>query len=371
MDDFYSRYGGWEIELETKPDFDEALRRVYAWFEGEMEGRPPIRFSRHNADYELRDWGGREWATLKDRWFDTEYHVDTFIDSLPQRSFLAETFPIFWPNLGPNVFAACYGVPYEFSEVTAWTESALTPKEALALSLDWESEYVKKLDEMTDYAAERCEGKFLIGYTDLHPGIDWAAAATGIDGLLLGLYDDPESVKRLARHTDDDYLRFFERYDAKAKRAGSPSVSWMGIPSFISMNHPSCDVANMFSPEHFRDFVYDGLAYHCEYFEHNIFHMDGKQLARHTDDILTLPHLQGVQWVQGVGDDAPLLQWVPYIKRLQSSGKGVVIDVLPEELPELAERLDPKGLYLCIPSDNEEHERFLIKEVERWALGGK
>jgi hypothetical protein len=371
MVDFYSTHGGWEVELETKPDFDDAIRRVYAWLEGEIEDRPPIRFSRHNADYELRDWGGRAWPTLKDRWFDTEYHVDAFAGSLPHRSFLAETFPIFWPNLGPNVFAACYGVPYEYGEVTAWTESTLTPGEALALKLDWESEYVKKLDEMTDYAAERCAGKFLIGYTDLHPGIDWAAAATGMDNLLLGLYDAPEEVKRLARHTDDDYLRFFERYDAKAKSVGSLSVTWMGIPSFISMNHPSCDVANMFSPEHFREFVYDGLAAQCASFEHNLFHMDGKQLARHTDDILTLPHLQGIQWVQGVGDDAPLPQWFPYIKRLQSSGKGVVIDVLPDELPALMEQLDPRGLYLCIPSDNEEHERFLIKEIERWALGRK
>ena len=34
----------------------------------------------------------------------------------------------------------------------------------------------KKIEELTLYALEVCAGKFLVGYTDLHPGLDCVAA---------------------------------------------------------------------------------------------------------------------------------------------------------------------------------------------------
>lgn len=36
--------------------------------------------------------------------------------------------------------------------------------------------YFKKFELLTDHALERCEEKFLIGYTDLHPRLDCVAA---------------------------------------------------------------------------------------------------------------------------------------------------------------------------------------------------
>ena len=41
----------WPVELEKKPDFEKAMKRVYAWYEQELLDRPPIRFSAHNAEY--------------------------------------------------------------------------------------------------------------------------------------------------------------------------------------------------------------------------------------------------------------------------------------------------------------------------------
>ena len=51
---------------------------------------------------------------------------------------------------------------------------------------------------------------------------------------------------------------------------------------------------------------------------HNIFHVDGKGVARHLDAILSVPQVHALQWVQGVGDDLPIMQWVPFLK--QSTG---------------------------------------------------
>ena len=63
----------WTLELEQKPDFDQAMQHIYAWYEQEMIDRPPIRFSAHNAEYSASPHLRKTWPTLKDRWFDAEY----------------------------------------------------------------------------------------------------------------------------------------------------------------------------------------------------------------------------------------------------------------------------------------------------------
>ena len=35
----------WHLELETKPDFDRAMERVYAWYQQVVIDRPPVRFT--------------------------------------------------------------------------------------------------------------------------------------------------------------------------------------------------------------------------------------------------------------------------------------------------------------------------------------
>lgn len=123
MTDFYTRVSGWKMDLEFKPDFEQCIQRVYAWYEGKILDRPPIRFSRHNAEYELKQHA-KTWPTLKNCWYDTEYVVSGFISECESKTFHAETFPIFWSNLGPNVFAACHGIEMLFGETTTWINEA-------------------------------------------------------------------------------------------------------------------------------------------------------------------------------------------------------------------------------------------------------
>jgi hypothetical protein len=53
---------------------------------------------------------------------------------------------------------------------------------------------------------------------------------------------------------------------------------------------------------------------------------------RHLDRILAIPENQAIQWVHGVGNDAPILQWLPAIKRIQAAGNSVIVDLQLEEL---------------------------------------
>ena len=169
----------WRLDLAGKPDFDASLARIYAWFEQAIVDRPPVRFSRHNAYYDEADAAAQSrYPTLRDWWFDAEYQVERFVQQIAGKRYHGETFPIFWPNLGPNVFAGCYGAPQAFGAVTSWAEPILT-NYGQPLVLDWHCEYLRQLEEQTRLALARCDGQFMVGYTDLHPGIDWLAALRG------------------------------------------------------------------------------------------------------------------------------------------------------------------------------------------------
>lgn len=354
------------IELESKPDFDQAMARLAAWFAHEIVDRAPVRFSRHNAEYELVDevnaW---RWPNLKARWYDEEYQLERFLGQIAGKTFHGETFPVFWPNVGPNVLAGCYGAPLEFGEVTSWAEPILDDYDR-PLVLDWDSEYLQKLDSLTRLALERCPGKFLVGYTDIHPGLDWLAALRGSQQLCLDLFDRPADVKAALRVITPDFLRFYDHCAAPLAAAGQPSVSWMAIPALGRMHIPSCDFAALISPRHFREFALPLLAEEVQAMTHNIYHLDGKGAIRHLDAILELPNVQAIQWVQGVADDQPILQWIPLIRRIQAAGKSVVVDLVPAELDEFMAAVRPEGILLCLPSEGEEEELALLAKVAKW-----
>lgn len=356
----------WSIALESKPDFDQAIDRICAWYEQQIIDRPPVRFTRHNAEYEAADGIWKDsWRDLKDKWFDEEYQIEKFLTQVHGKHYHGETFPIYWPNLGPNVFAALYGSQLEFAEVTSWAHPIL-PDYDRTVALDWQSEYLRKLESLTRCALEVCSGKFIVGYTDLHPGIDWLAALRGTEPLLLDMVDRPDRLLPFLQICTSDFLTLFDRFDAVLKAAGQPSVSWMGIPSFGKLHIPSCDFAAMISPRYFKTFVLPALLEEVQHMTHNIFHVDGKGVARHLDLILEMPNVQAIQWVQGVGDDLPIMQWVPLIKRIQAAGKSVVVDLSPAELEEFIGAVKPEGIFLTMASTDEVEEQAILKRIARW-----
>ncbi len=367
MSDWLKAAGGWTVELETKPDMMECLERVYAWYAGEVLDRPPVRFARHNAEFEVGDGSDKSWPSLKDRWFDVEYQVEKAVRDAEEKKHNGETFPLYWPNLGPNVFAACYGMPYEFGEVTAWAHPMIKDMVRSGWpAIDWSSEYVKKLDELTQAAIDAAQGRFIVGYTDMHSGLDWCDALRGTTDILMDMLDDEALVEEFATYCQKDFFEFYDRYDGILKAAKQLSVTWMNIPAFGKLHIPSCDISSMVSRDMFEQFAMPCLISECEYMSHNIFHVDGKGVAQHIDQILTLPNLKAIQWVQGVGDDAPMIQWLPFVQKVLNANKGIVIDLAYDELDTYMEAIPCNGVYLTMATSSVEQEYEVLKKIKKW-----
>lgn len=353
--------------LETMPHVNESMRRVEAWYHQEVMDRAPIRFSEHNGIHnEDAEKVPEKYQELKDYWFDAEYQVESYIQKVRGVPVYAETFPVFYPNLGPGVYASFYGVPLKYGRTTSWAEHIISEIEDFDISklkMDDKCENWKKIDELTDIALKRGSGIFFTGYTDLHPSLDCTADLMGVENLCLAILDSPEEVIRLTDKVCQDFTTVYDYYAERLK--GQPSVSWMGIPSEDAMHIPSCDFCTMLSEKQFEQFALPYIEREVKHFKKNIFHMDGRGVARHLDKILSIPEIQAIQWVQGVGDDEPIMQWVPLIRKIQAAGKSVVVSLKTTELKEFMRAVNPKGIYLTMPASIEEQPE-IVELVEKW-----
>lgn len=356
----------YDLELETKPDFAQCMKRVYAWYEGEMIDRVPIRFSGYDEAF-FRE--GEESGSLnqRERWFDTEYRVGHYLSSIRGKIFHAETFPVFWPNLGPNVFAAMLGAEMEFGDTTSWIHPFIfCPGDIQKVFLNKNGLYYQKIVEMTRYAIDEGEGQCLVGYTDMHPGLDCVDALLGTEAACLGMYDDPDFIQSLLDRISPFFFDAMDDFHALLKDGNQLSVTWLNVPSYQTMHIPSCDLSSMLSPRSFEEFALPGIRKEVEKFQHTIFHIDGKGVARHLDALLELDKIRCFQWVQGVGDDKPIMQWIDLIKKIQNRGKGVMVSLRSDELDAFMSAISPKGIFLCMDESKEETQLEIIDALLRW-----
>lgn len=355
----------WLTHAAGMDDPQKSLQRVEAWFSQEMIDRPPIRFHAHNADYATTESDDR-WDSQKQRWFDAEYQIESHLKSLADRRHRAETFPLFWPNLGPEVYSAFHGAELQFESVTSYSRPMVNTWDDLdSIRLDWDNPYLKKIDEMTDLAIQMCEGRCFVGYTDLHPGLDCVAAWRDPQQLCLDLLESPEQVDAMLALADAHFMEVFDHFDRKLKAAGHMSMTWMQIPSRGKMHIPSCDFAALISPLHFERVGLPSIRREIEPMTHNVFHMDGPGVAKNLETICDIQDIQAVQWVQPPGDGQAIMQWIPLIRRIRERGKSVVVDLRPEELDDFISAIAPEGIYLCVPV-REDQQDAVIDRVLRW-----
>ena len=354
----------WDLSL--KPDFDECLARIYAWYEQQVLDRPPVRFHHHNLEYERHRAVAGPWKNAAERWLDVEFQLTAFVESVNAAPFLGETFPVFWPNLSAVVYNLILGQEARFDDVTAWTHPCVDDLDNLPeLRVQWDGVYFRTVEAMTRRALELAAGRFLVGYTDIYAGIDCTSGLRGTERMCLDLVSQPAALQRLIDAAWAEYPAVYRHFDAILKAHGQTSVTWMNLPSQETFNVLACDFATNISREHFDASCMPILRREAALFAHNVFHMDGRGVARHLDSILTLPNLVAVQWVQGYGVEQPILQWVPLIEKIQQAGKSVIVDLQCDELDQFMRRVDWTGIMLWIPAEPR-NQAEILQRVARW-----
>lgn len=355
--------------LENMPDFENALKRVEAWYECELIDRPLVRFNRKDTydDCLVIEISKRDNSTRRSWIFDAEQQVEFFESSLSGITFLGESFPIYTPYLGPQVYAAFYGSELDYDGSGSWAKPIIESFDDIeTVQLNMDNEYFQALEKMTELAGEMGREKFLTGQPPLSPGLDCIAAWRGVYQLCKDLAINPDQVERMGQLSISDFAGIYDHFDSIIRRSQGLSVNWMGLPTTSRVHIPTCEFAALISPDMFVQFGLPLIREEVQGITHNIFLVDGKEIAKHLDAILSIPEIDALQWVQGMGKESPIMQWIPFLKSLHKIQMPVVVSLEVEELDGFIDVMDPHGLFLWIDSQDEQQELDILRKLEHW-----
>ena len=357
--------------FERKPEFEEVFNRYEAWWNRAIVDRPLVSmtFPRPKAEQRSPPLSGRR--SVRERWLDTDYVVACAETRLHNIEHFADSLPVAWPNLGPEVFSAFYGCPLEYAEDTAWSRpilSDLSETSVTQLRPDPDSIYFRKVLEITDALIEAGREKFLVGYTDLHPGGDALAALRGPQELLIDTIEYPAEIRRLCDRITEDFLRVYDVFHDRLRAAGMPSTTWLPATCRGRFHVPSNDFSCMISEEAFEDLFLPGIRRECRHMDRCIYHLDGPGALRHLDRILDAPEIDAVQWVPGAGRDY-WSDWIDVYRKIQNRGKALQLLSVPAgDLEHLFATLAPEGVWIASVGgiSNRMEADAVLRKIARW-----
>jgi hypothetical protein len=367
------------MELETKPDWQEAQQRIAAWWQGEVIDRACIQVTSPKAGV-----GQDEWAALSSRgraiqdpdelfaWFTDPAQVIPRLHRTVDATFWGgEAMPVVFPmSIGLVAITAAYlGCPYDIhvGSGTGWADPIVTDwADRPAFAFDGENEWWLRTRRLMAAAGPGAPGRYYIGVPDLNGPPEILALLRGTEELALDLIDvDHDLIRAALDEVNLAWLRYFEASSALALEWTDAYLYWIGIWSDL----PSIDLQNDFSclisPGMFDQVFLPALDQQTRWVERTVYHLDGPGAVRHLDALLSLPELDGIQWVPGAGAPPPS-EWIPLMRRIQDGGKLLQVTVEPWEVEILLRELKPEGLLMTTRAASEDEARDLLANVSRW-----
>lgn len=352
--------------MEYCENWEEIKKKYLEYWDMENHDRPLVKIVAPKDKQEKQPESHH--ATLKERWMDTEYMLKSENCRMRNTFYCGEAFPALNPNLGPDYFAACYGAELKFGEDTSWSVPFLTDDDVerfQGIALQKQNEYYQKMLEMTEAAVEDGKDKYLVGVTDLHPGLDGLVGLRGPQELCMDTMDCPAFMEKGAMALLPGFKEIYEELYRITTKYQEGSTCWMGIWHPKRWYPPSCDFSCMISREMYEEFVIPELLEEIDFLDGSIYHLDGPDALKHLDRLLEIEALDGIQWVYGAGQPSAS-HWLPVLRKIQNAGKRIEIIVEPSELDIMLENLKPEGVMYSIYAGSEEEARALYKEACRY-----
>lgn len=356
------------MKIAYKPDWKLMETRMRAWWAGEWMDRPIMQVYAPKAGCEPPHWS--TWSLIQDV-ERPEPAIDGF-DALASQTFYGgEAFPNLWVNLGPGIPAAYLGREPRITENTVWFESdeVMPWHEILNLELRDDDKWWSITRRLTALAAEKGRDKFFVSITDLNGVHNILGFLRGTQQLLIDCIDDPALVRRASALITDIWLACYDTLLSITQRDQEGCSSWMGIWFPGVGSDVQCDFAAMLSPTMFERLVLPDLRRQCQHMEQSIFHWDGPGQIPHLDHLLSIPELDGIQWVPGDGNpDCGSPRWFPLYQRILDSGKRLVLQTIkPEAVRGVIEAVGHEGLLITTRCDNEQEAQDLIAQSIIWS----
>jgi hypothetical protein len=367
------------MELVTKPDWREAQERIDAWWQGEIIDRAAIQIRAPK-----KGLGEDEWAAMSTRgesiedreelfaWYTDPEQVIPRLNQIVDATYWGgEAFPVVFPvSISLVAITAAYlGCPYDVhpGSGTGWADPIIEDwAQRPTFTVNPDNEWWRRSEKLLEAAGPRAPGRYYIGVPDLNGPPEILALLRGTEELALDLMDvDPGVIKDALDEVNLAWLHYWEACNAIIHEWVDGYLYWIGIWS----DRPSIDLQNDFSclisPRMFEEIFLPALDGQTRWVERTVYHLDGPGAVRHLDALLSLPELDGIQWVPGAGAP-PASEWIPLLRRIQAGGKLLQTYCEPREVEVLLAELAPEGLLLTTSVASEEEANKLLKDATRW-----
>jgi hypothetical protein len=288
----------------------------------------------------------KSYTTERDRWLDFDYRVDRALLEVDLKEYVAETFPVFEPNLGPDIVSTIFGLNLEFEPSTSWGSPVVeTIEQIMAIEPTFDAELWQAVTRLQQMGLEAGRGRWITLFTDLHPNMDVPSALMGPEALCMAIADEPEAVARVLKQVTVTCLEAYQRQIAPLVEEGLPIGCWMRALSRCRTHAPQCDFSAMIGPLFFQQHVLPSIREEMALADRNIYHLDGPSALHHLDALLHVPEIDAIQWVYGAGN-GPARKWLPVYRRILNAGKAIRVEAEDvEDIRCLSEELGSKGVW--------------------------
>ena len=201
------------------------------------------------------------------------------------------------------------------------------------------------------------QGAFLVAMPDNCGTMDALAHLRGSENLLEDMILEPDWIKDCIAQIMEGYFHSSKMIfnTIRENNYGGSSHSWMHLWANGSMQQLQEDFSVMVSAEMFEEFILPELDKACKALDYSVYHFDGQEQIRHLDMLLEIKDLNAIQWTPVAGQP-PTSHFIPTLKRIQASGKGLILIPDKAEVQELLDKLNPNGLYIIVGNASCEEE---------------
>jgi len=339
--------------MEYKEDITEAKERMIAWWDHEIIDRPVLSYyypKRRGKLGTFLDTVGENW-TLANDYDDIDNALDGFEKRAKESYFGGESIPFYFPNYGPGIMAAVFGVIPEFKSNTVWFSLPIKPEDIIkhleSIKLNQNNVWYSRLLRITEAAAKRAGKNYLISVTDIGGVLDILSSFLGPTNIILTMKRNPDIIDTCRAIISEKLLKVYDDLQNLISQFCDGCNCWLGVWSKKRWYALQSDFSAMLSPAWYNKIVLPDIVEQAEHMDYAIYHLDGPNALPHLDVLLNEPSITGIQWVPGAGN-SPMgsKDWIPLYKKIQKAGKNLVIDSAPENISHLYNTLDPKGLYV-------------------------
>lgn len=348
--------------LRYKEDWEEMMSRYEAWWAGEVLDRVAL-----SVTAPRRPANPPEPRDNEALYCDADYLIRFYDEVYGATYFGGEALPTPCIMLG----YAAWGGPARFAPDTLWMNPILGPDDDLAgFRFDWSHEWWGKITEVTRQLAQAARDKYLVGMAAIVPPFDALSFYLGAQQLCTDMLDRPDEVRAIHAHLIDVWKGMCTSLWEIADSAERGYTGWLNVWSPITYAPLQVDFSCMVSKPVFDEFIAPEVQELARWQGHSIYHLDGPGALHHLDTLLSIPELDGIQWVPGEGNpDA--MGWIPMLRRIQDAGKLLQIYIDPGDVEQALTELRPEGLLIDTHTSSEAEARELLESAKGWTHARK